>query len=136
MLYKKIFLLSNFLLGLALITNSEFLLSQTQKGSSIVQPALAIPAASNPSNLSNTTQPANNGYQPQIRIDANQLINAQNLKQEKKTSPPDLNKDYSGTSPNNTRIGSNGNYIDNSSSEQITSSGLICKSDRNSKKCN
>jgi hypothetical protein len=135
MLYKKIFLLSNFLLGLALITNSEFLLSQTQKGSSIVQPALAIPAASNPSNLSNTTQPAYNGYQPQIRIDANQLINAQNLKQEKKL-PPDLNKDYSGTAPNNTRIGSNGNYIDNSSSEQITSSGLICKSDRNSKKCN
>jgi hypothetical protein len=86
-------------------------------------------------NTLNSTTPSFGQLQPQLRIDANQLINSQNQKQEKKL-PPNPNKDYSGAASNNSRIGSNGDYIDNSSSEQITSSGLICKSDRNSKKCN
>ena len=96
-------------------------------------------AGSQPNRSGATTTSAigvgSNQFQPQIRIDAQQLINSQNQKQEKKP-PPNPNRDYTGTAPNNTRIGSNGDYIDNSSSEQITSSGLICKSDRNSKKCN
>ena len=98
-------------------------------------------ASTQPNRSGATTTSANgvgsNQFQPQIRIDAQQLINSQNQnqKQEKKP-PPNPNRDYTGTAPNNTRIGSNGDYIDNSSSEQITSSGLICKSDRNSKKCN
>ena len=84
-------------------------------------------------NTLNSNIPGSSQFQPQLRIDTNQLIN--NQKQEKKP-PPNPNKDYTGAASNNTRIGSNGDYIDNSSSEQITSSGLICKSDRNSKKCN
>ena len=86
-------------------------------------------------NTLNSNTPGSGQLQPQLRIDANQLINNQNQKQEKKL-PPNPNKDYTGAASNNTRIGSNGDYIDNSSSEQITASGLICKSDRNSKKCN
>jgi hypothetical protein len=86
-------------------------------------------------NTLNSNTPGSGQLQPQLRIDANQLINTQNQKQEKKP-PPNPNKDYTGAASNNTRIGSNGDHIDNSSSEQITSSGLICKSDRNSKKCN
>jgi len=106
--------------------------AQTQQPNPIVGPVTNNPASAN---TPNATRPSSNGYQPQIRIDANQLINSQNQRQEAKP-PPNPNRDYSGAAPNNTRIGSNGNYIDNSSSEQITSSGLICKSDRNSKKCN
>lgn len=121
-----------FLYTSSLLTCFGVAFAQTQQPSPVVGPVTNNSAAAN---TPNTTRPSANGYQPQIRIDANQLINSQNQRQETKP-PPNPNRDYSGAAPNNTRIGSNGNYIDNSSSEQITSSGLICKSDRNSKKCN
>jgi hypothetical protein len=99
-----------------------------------VSPPNKVPYPANP-NPAAYPSPTPGQYQPQIRIDAQQLINSQNQRPEKRL-PPNPNRDYSNAAPNNVRIGSNGDYIDNSNSEQITSSGLICQSNRNSKKCN
>ena len=75
--------------------------------------------------------PAN---QPVIIIDASKLIN------NTRTSPArdvSNNNQTTNTPPsNNVRIGSNGQYIDNSKTEQITTKGLICTTDSGKKTCN
>ena len=72
--------------------------------------------------------------QPIIVIDASKLVNPPKVTQKPSntTSP-----EQASTLPsNNVRIGSSGQYMDNSKTEQVNSKGQICVSELGKKTCN
>jgi len=80
-----------------------------------------------------------NKNQPLVVIDATQLINSQKNKPQVNTgasAPTPPSKTETPTVENNVRIGSNGQYLDNSKSEQINSKGQICTTVSGKKTCN
>lgn len=89
-------------------------------------------------NTNTTNKPATTKSSPSnqavVVIDASKLIN------NAKTSPSrDVSNNTQAANPppsNNVRIGSNGQYIDNSKTEQINSKGLICTNESGKKTCN
>jgi hypothetical protein len=98
----------------------------------------AIPYAYAQTNLNTENKPISTKSpptnQPLVIIDATKLIN-----NTKTITPRDTANNIQNTNPppnNNVRIGSNGQYIDNSKTEQINSKGLICTSESGKKTCN
>jgi len=81
-----------------------------------------------------------NNNQPIVIIDGSKLINNQkNNKQSTGSLPQGNDSNPASSTPppsNNVRIGSNGQYIDNSKSEQINSKGQICTTVSGKKTCN
>jgi len=72
--------------------------------------------------------------QPVIVIDASKLLNSPRNNQPQPNSPA-LQTNPTPTS-NNLRIGSTGQYIDNSKTEQLNSKGQICTNESGKKTCN
>jgi len=72
--------------------------------------------------------------QPVIVIDASKLLNTPKNNQPQSNSP--ALQTNSTPASNNLRIGSSGQYIDNSKTEQLNSKGQICTSESGKKTCN
>jgi len=83
------------------------------------------------SNVKNNALQTN---QPFIVIHASKLLNTTKNNQPQSNSP--ALQTNSTPASNNLRIGSSGQYIDNSKTEQLNSKGQICTSESGKKTCN